>query len=141
MPLYHQRRFAKLGYSATSIIGALDLLQMLLHETEKDNLFVQSCKLYMECKFFFNELKILSYFTHKVTLPLLNCLEMSSQKDLLQILPTLYHDLANGKMHTTGQTSFLLQAPTSSGNRQQTSERDFVSNVCGCSLCSEVTMW
>ena len=39
-------------------------------------------------------------FTHKVTLPLLNCVETSSQKDLLQILPSLYHDLADGKVHT-----------------------------------------
>ena len=37
MSFYHQRRFAKLGYSAGSIIAALDLLQVLLHETEKDN--------------------------------------------------------------------------------------------------------
>ena len=100
MSLYHQRRFAKLGYSATSIIPVLDLLQMLLHETEKDNLLVQSCKLYMECGFFFTELEALSYFTHKVTLPLLNCVKTSSQKDLLQILPALYCDLADGKMHT-----------------------------------------
>ena len=39
-------------------------------------------------------------FTHKVTLPLLNCVETSSQKDLVQILPSLYHDLADGKVHT-----------------------------------------
>ena len=56
MSLYHQRRFAKLRYSTTSIIAALDLKQMLPHETEKNNLLVQSCKLYMECEFFFTEL-------------------------------------------------------------------------------------
>ena len=39
-------------------------------------------------------------FTHKVTLLLLNFVETSSQKDLLQILPSLYHDLADGKVHT-----------------------------------------
>ena len=60
MSLYHQRRFAKLRYSAALIIAVLDLLQMLLHETEKDNLLVQSCKLYIECKFFFTELEALS---------------------------------------------------------------------------------
>ena len=38
MSLYHQRKFTKLGYSAASIIATLDLLQILLHETEKDNL-------------------------------------------------------------------------------------------------------
>ena len=30
MSLYYQKRFAKLGYSATSIIAGLDLLQMFL---------------------------------------------------------------------------------------------------------------
>ena len=88
---------AKLVYSAAS---ALDLLQMLLDETEENNLLVQSCKLYMECEFFFTELQALSDFTYKVTLPLLNCVETSSQNDLLQILPALYHDLAEGNMHT-----------------------------------------
>ena len=71
---------------------------MLLHETEKDNLLVQSCKLYMEWEFFFTELEALSYFTHTVTLPLLNCLETSSQKDLVQILSALYLDLAGCEM-------------------------------------------
>ena len=39
MPLYHQRKFANLVYSATS---ELDLLHMLLHETEQNNLPVQA---------------------------------------------------------------------------------------------------
>ena len=39
MPLYHQRKFAKLVYSAAS---ELDLLHMLLHETEQNNLPVQA---------------------------------------------------------------------------------------------------
>ena len=100
MSLFHQRRFAKLGYSAALTIAALDLLQMLLHETEGDNLLIQSGKLYIECEFFSTKLQDLSYFTHKVTLPLFNCVEISSQNDLLQILPTLYHGLADGSMHT-----------------------------------------
>ena len=70
MSLYHQRRFAKLGYSAASILAALPLLQMLLNETEKDNLLVQACRLYIECDFFLTELQALAYFTHKVTLQL-----------------------------------------------------------------------
>ena len=97
MPLYHQRRFAKLVYSAAS---GFDLLQMLLHETKKNNLLVQSCKLYMECEFFFTELQVLSDLYYKVTLPSLNFVETSSQKDLLQILPALYCDLADSNMHT-----------------------------------------
>ena len=88
---------------------------------------VQSCKLYMDCEFSFTELEALSYFTHKVTLPMLNCVETSSQKDLLQVLLALHPDLADGKMHT------FLQTPTSSGTRQRTSERNFISNVRECS--------
>ena len=75
-------------------------MQMLLHETEKDNLLLQSYKLYMECEFFFTKLEALSYFTHKLTLPLLNCVAASSQKDLLQVLPAFHCYLADGKMHT-----------------------------------------
>ena len=33
-------------------------------------------------------------------LPLLNFVETSSQKNLLQILPSLYHDLTENNMHT-----------------------------------------
>ena len=54
----------------------------------------------MECEFFFTELQALSDFTYKVTLPLLNCVQTSSRKDLLQILPALYRNLADGNMHT-----------------------------------------
>ena len=93
MSLYHQRRFAKLGYSAASILAALPLLQMSLLETEKNNLLVQACRMYSECEFFITELQALAYFTHKVTLPLLNCVEVCDQSKLLQILPKLYYDL------------------------------------------------
>ena len=81
-------------------IAALDQLQILLHETEKDNLLVQSCKLHMECEILFTELQALSYFAHEMILPLLNFVETSSQKDLLQILPSLYRDLTDNNMHT-----------------------------------------
>ena len=42
MSLYHQRRFAKLGYAAASILAALLLLQMLFLETEKKQLTCSS---------------------------------------------------------------------------------------------------
>ena len=78
MSLYHQRRFAKLGYSAASILNALPLLQMLLRESGKCNLLVQACRMYVQCEIFI-ELHVLAYFTHKVTLPLLNCVEVCDQ--------------------------------------------------------------
>ena len=72
MSLYHQRRLAKLGYSAASVLEAIPLFQMFLNETEMDNLLVQACRLYIKCEFFITELKALTYFTHKITLPFLN---------------------------------------------------------------------
>ena len=100
MPLYHQRKFAKLGYAAASILAALPLLQMLLLETEKNNLLVQACRLYVNCEFFLTELHVLAYFTHKVTLPLLNGVEISDQSQLFHIFPKLCENLSNGKMDT-----------------------------------------
>ena len=101
MSLNHQQRFAKLGYPAASILAALPLLQMFLLETEKNNLLVQACRLYVDCEFFLTELHALAYFTHKVTHPLLNCVEMLEQSQLLHIFPKLYKDLSNGKMDTS----------------------------------------
>ena len=57
----------------------------------------------MECEFLFTERQTLPYFTHKVALPLLNYVEISSQQDLLQILSALYPDLTDGNMHTLGK--------------------------------------
>ena len=69
LSLYRQRIFAKLGYSAASILQALSLFQMLPTETKMDNLLVEACKLNIECEFLITELQALTYFTHKITLP------------------------------------------------------------------------
>ena len=66
---------------------------MLLLETDKVSLLVQACQMYLECEFFITELHALAYFTHKVTLPLLNCIEVCGQTDLLTIFLKLYTDL------------------------------------------------
>lgn len=47
--LYQQRWFVKDDYSIVSVLAALPLLEMLLNETEKSNLLVQACKLYIRC--------------------------------------------------------------------------------------------
>ena len=90
--------YIRLCYAST--LAALPLLQMLLPETEKDNLLVQACRLYVECEFFLTELHVLAYFTHKVTLSLFNWVETSDQSQLLQIFPKLYEDLSDRKMDT-----------------------------------------
>ena len=100
MPLYHKRRFAKLGYSAASILQAFQLLQSLLEETWKSNLLVQACKIYHDYKLFLRELQSLGYFTIKTTLPFINCVKKCSQEKLLEILPLLYQDLLAGNPNT-----------------------------------------
>ena len=93
MTLYQQRRFAKLGYSAASILSALPLLTMLLDVTSNTNLLVQLCQLYLQSEVFITELEVLAFFTYQVTFPFLNCIEKSTQSDLLIILPKLHKDL------------------------------------------------
>ena len=46
------------------------------------------------------ELAVLAYFTHKITLPFLYFVEVSSQVQLLQMFPQLFNDLKEGKMDT-----------------------------------------
>ena len=101
LSLYHQSRFAKLGCSAVLILEVLTLFQMLLNETEMDNLLVQACRLYTECEFFITKLQALIYFTHKITLPfLLICVEVCDQLQLTHIILMLYEDLSAGEMDT-----------------------------------------
>ena len=100
MTLYHERRFTKLGYCAASILSALPQLQQRLAETWKTNLLIEACRLYVNCELFVTELHLLAVFTKKVTLPFVNCVEKSSQKELLQIFPRLYEDLLLHNMDT-----------------------------------------
>ena len=73
---------------------------MLLAETPKSNLLVEACRLYLECEFLLTELKVLSYFTFKVTLPFLNFVEKNNQEKLLIMLPKLHEDLKNFNLET-----------------------------------------
>ena len=98
--LYKERQFTKLGYSATSILQALPQITKLLMETWKSNLLDEACKLYVNCELFITELHLLAIFRHKVTLPFLNCIEKSTQEELLKIFPKLHCDLLNHDMDT-----------------------------------------
>jgi hypothetical protein len=99
MPLYHERRVTKLGYAAASLIHAYDLLKKLVMETSSNNLLVQEYNLYLESEIFFTELKA-QYFTHKIILPILNCVACGCRDHLLQILPLLWDDLKKGELGT-----------------------------------------
>ena len=118
--LYHERRFTNLGYAAASLLHAVDLLKTLLLETPANNLLVQACRMYLESEVFLTELSVLSYFTHKVTLPLLNCVSFGRQEYLLEKLPLLWKDLEKGDLSTLQEYEVLykhvpVSAPSEAG--------------------------
>ena len=80
LALYHERRFTKLGQASASILHAKPVIDKLLSETNKSNLLVQSCRLFMDLEFFLTEIYLLSYLTHNVTFPFLNAVETSNHK-------------------------------------------------------------
>ena len=95
----------------------LDDYEEQLKDTKSNNQLVQACRVYLECEFIIIGLKVLSWFTYKVTLPFLNMVELSSQKDLLSILPKLYDDLSAKSLETLSEYkvdySFQPPQPTS----------------------------
>ena len=103
MSLYQERRFAKLGYVAGSVLDAIPLLETLLQEAPSQNLHTESVRIYMECEFFSTALAVLSYFSYNVSLPLLNCVERCSQSELCTIFPNLHKDLLEGKTNTLSE--------------------------------------
>ena len=76
---------------------------MLLLETEKDILLVQTCPMYLEYEFFITALHALSYSMHKMTLPLFNFVEVCEQTDLLTIFSKLNTDLCAANMNTLNE--------------------------------------
>ena len=106
MSLYHERRFTALGYAAPAILAAWSLLMKLLMDSYTNNLLVQACKLCLESEIFLTELKVLAYFTHQVTLPLLNCIAIGNHNDLLEIFPKLWSDVKSGNVDTI--TEYLV---------------------------------
>ena len=98
--LYQERRFAKLGKAASSIIEAYPILRMVLDETHTSNQLVEACQIYMGSELFYSELEALAYFNYTVTFPFLHFVEVSSQADLLEMIPKFYTDLLEKKTNT-----------------------------------------
>ena len=97
--LYKERRFTKLGYTAGSIIDCIPQFEKRLSETTYNNSLVQACRLYLENDYILAALKALSYFTYKVTMPYLNCVEKCNQNDLTDI---------QGKIRISRQSEFAM---------------------------------
>ena len=100
MSLYKERRFTKLGYSAAAILDCLPQYEKILEKTTYTNVLVQACRLYCQSEYVCGALKALGYFTYKITMPFLNCVEQCDQNTLLPILKQLHDDLKLGKMDT-----------------------------------------
>ena len=77
-----ERRFAKLGKAAATIVEAYPMLRLILDETTTTNQLIEACKIY-------TELETLAYF-----------IEKNSQTELCTLLPQLYHDLLQKKTDT-----------------------------------------
>ncbi|KAG1667875.1 Cyclin-A2 [Nymphon striatum] len=86
--------------AASSVLQAKDIIQMVIDEVEGTNQLVESCRIYLSSELFITELECLAYFNHFVTFPFLNCVQISSQGQLLELLPKLHNDLIKGKIDT-----------------------------------------
>ena len=90
LSLYQLRRFTKLGYSCTLIPDALPYIQMVLNETHLSNQHTELVKMFLDSELLLTELSCLSYFTHKVSLPLLYAVEICNQDQICELFPKLY---------------------------------------------------
>ena len=88
--LYQERRFTKIGYSTASILDALPYLRMLLNESYLTNQHIEIVRMFLDSEFFITKLSVSAIFMHKVSLPLLTFVEISSQEELLRVFPKLY---------------------------------------------------
>ena len=70
---------------------------MLVNEVEGTNQIVESCMIYLSSELYITELECLAYFNQYVTFLFL---KVSSQIQLLEVLPKLYSDLTDGKIDT-----------------------------------------
>ena len=98
--LFRERRFAQMGYTAAAILYHIPEYEATLHNTKSNNLLLQACRLYLECDFIIIGLKVLAWFTYCVTLPFLNMTQLSTQNDLVKVLPHLHDDLQNNLTDT-----------------------------------------
>ena len=98
--LYQDHRFTTLGYSCTWILDALLYIQMVLNKTHLSNQHTELVKMFLDSELPLIELSCLSYFTQKVSLPLLYAVEICNQDQLCELFPKLYKDLLEGSFET-----------------------------------------
>ena len=121
--------------SCLCILQAKDILQMLVNEVEGTNQLVESCRIYFSSELFITELECLAYFNYYVTFPFLNCIEVTSKIQLLEILPKLYSDL-RWKNRPFAKLYCFNSWNVISCFDQQSIYKNFKDDVHVCSVCS-----
>ena len=115
---------------------------MLLDEVDSTNQLTETCKIYLSSELFLTELECLSFFNYFVTFPFLNCVEVSSQSELLHIIPKLHNDLLQKKTHTLKK--FVVQ-PRGIPVPQLSSDvsQEIVAKMCRYICCKhyQEAMW
>ena len=83
----------------------------------------------MSSELFITELECLAYFNHFVTFSILNCIEMSTQADLLFTLPKLHEDLKAKKVDTLSKFIVSIHGMSTSMLSSDLSKR-IVDKMC-----------
>ena len=133
--LYQQRRFAKLGKPALSILEAKDIFQKLVDKVEGANQLVEACRIYLSSELFITELECLAYFNHFIMFPSLNCVETSSQAELLVILLQLYNYLRDKEVETLKDFIVSIHGMTTPTLSSEAS-RKIIDKMCLCAAAA-----
>ena len=64
---FQEPRFAKLGYTAATILYHVQDYQAVLEKTKSNNQLVQACHVYLQCECTILGLVLQSWFTYKIT--------------------------------------------------------------------------
>ena len=67
------------NYSAAPVLQSVPYLRMLFKKTHLSNQCKEIVRLLLDSNFLISELEVLPYFTHKVTLSFLHCVEISTR--------------------------------------------------------------
>ena len=117
--IYKERRFARLGYSAGSVYESIPQFKKLLERTNKNNLLVRACRLYLESDFVVAALKALANFTYFVTMPFLNFVEQCDQNEMVQVLPKLHRELSDLKYKNKSLETYRVKWTHVQMNKQE----------------------
>ena len=91
----------------------------LLERTNKNNLLVRACRLYLESDFVVAALKALANFTYFVTMPFLNFVEQCDQNEMVLVLPKLLRELSDLKYKNKSLETYRVKWTHVQMNKQE----------------------